>query len=79
MGDKESGERMWEGEGRRESGPGCSGRERGEERVDQGVVGGGKSEIEPLEMAVCTVNSKQTESEHGPSQRTTAMKELTSN
>ena len=40
MGDKESEERMWEGEGRRESGSGCSGRERGEERVDQGVVGG---------------------------------------
>ena len=31
--------------------------------MDQGVVGGGKSEIEPLEMAVCIVSSKQTESE----------------
>lgn len=36
--------------------------ERGEERVEWGVVGGGKSEIEPLEMAVCIVSSKQTES-----------------
>ena len=39
-------------------------------------MGGGKSEIEPLEMAMCIVSSKQATG--GPSQRTAALKELTS-